>query len=260
MRIVPVPCLKDNYAYLVICERTNRAAVVDPSEAAPVRAAAEREQVVLAAIWNTHHHWDHTGGNAELAAALPGLEVVAHVSDRGRVPAQTREVDEGDTVELGDEVRAAILFNPGHTTGAISYHVAAGPALFTGDTLFAAGCGRLFEGTPAMMHASLSKLAALPGATQVYCGHEYTAGNLRFAAAVEPANPAIAERAAEVARRLAAGRPSIPSTMAEELATNPFLRSADPAVVAAARAHDPGAGDAPVEVFAAVRRWKDGFR
>jgi hydroxyacylglutathione hydrolase len=257
MRIEPVPCLMDNYAYLVVCEATRRAAVVDPAEVDPVLAAAARAEVTLVAIWNTHHHWDHTGGNQGLLARQPDLEVVGHASDAGRIPGLTRPVDEGDTVKVSEEVTAHILFNPGHTTGAISYHLPGHPAVFTGDTLFGAGCGRLFEGTAPMMHASLSKLAVLPARTQVYCGHEYTAANLAFAAAVEPNNARIAERARAVAALGA--RPSVPFTIAEELATNPFLRATDPAVIAAALARD-AAATTPAAVFAALRRWKDGFR
>lgn len=241
MRIVPIPCLKDNYAYLVICELSRRAAVVDPSEAAPVIAAARQEGVELEAIWNTHHHLDHTGGNQELVTALRGLEVVAHESDRGRVPSQTRYVSEGDTVSIGQEVSAEIIFNPGHTSGAISFHIADPGAVFTGDTLFGAGCGRLFEGTPADMHRSLSKLAALPGHTQVYCGHEYTEKNLAFAAEAEKDNPAIAERIARVAELRRLGRFSVPFSMAEEQATNPFVRA--------------GSADRLGE----LRAWKDRF-
>jgi hydroxyacylglutathione hydrolase len=241
MRIVSIPCLTDNYAYLVICEASRQAAVVDPSEAAPVIAAARQEGVELAAIWNTHHHWDHTGGNQELASAVRGLEVVAHESDRGRVPAQTRFVGEGDAVSVG-QVSARIIHNPGHTSGAISYHVADGDgAVFTGDTMFGAGCGRLFEGTPADMHTSLGKLAALPADTRVYCGHEYTEKNLAFAAEAERDNRAIAERRARVAELRRRGQPSVPFTMAEEQATNPFVR----------------AGTA--ERLGELRAWKDRF-
>lgn len=258
MRIVAVPCLKDNYAYLVVCEASSTAAVVDPSESEPVLAAAGREGVDLAAIWNTHHHWDHTGGNKKLLEAVPELEVVGHTSDRGRIPGQTTFVDQGDEVTLGQEIRARIIYNPGHTRGAISYHLADHAAVFTGDTLFCAGCGRLFEGSPQEMHDSLSRLAALPGDTRVYCGHEYTAANLRFAAAVEPDNQAIGERAARVRAQRDQGEPTVPGLMADELATNPFLRASEPGVVAAARAQSAG-DDSPVEVFAALRRWKDGF-
>jgi hydroxyacylglutathione hydrolase len=257
MRIVPVACLADNYAYLVVCERTGRAAVVDPSEAEPVLAAVAREGVELAAVWCTHHHYDHTDGNLGLKMARPGLPVYAHDSDRGRVPGQTAGLAEGDCVEV-DDVVARIVHNPGHTTGAVSY-VVGERAVFTGDTLFGAGCGRIFEGTPPMMHASLHKLAELPDLIEVYCGHEYTVNNLRFAAQVEPQSAQVAARAERVAALRAAGRPSVPSTMAEERATNPFLRSAVPAVAESARRHEPGAAD-EIEVFAALRRWKDKFR
>ncbi len=240
MRIVSIPCLSDNYAYLVICEATQRAAIVDPSEAAPVLAAVHQQGVELHAIWNTHHHWDHTGGNQELVAAVRGLEVVAHESDRGRVPAQTRFLNEGDTVSVG-QVRASIIHNPGHTTGAISFHIADPGAVFTGDTMFGGGCGRLFEGTPADMHASLTKLAALPGTTQVYCGHEYTEKNLAFAAEAEKDNAAVAERLARVSELRKNGQPSVPFTMAEEQATNPFVRA--------------GSADRLGE----LRAWKDRF-
>jgi hydroxyacylglutathione hydrolase len=162
----------------------------------------------------------------------------------------TRAVNDGDTIELGG-VRAKIIHNPGHTLGAITF-VVDDACAFTGDTLFAAGCGRVFEGTPAMMHASLARLAALPPATRVYFGHEYTANNLRFAAAVEPENAQVAARAA------ALRTPSTPSTIADERATNPFLRSDAPTVIAAARAR--GAAEDPVSVFAAIRAWKDSFR
>jgi len=258
MRIVPVACLSDNYAYLLISESSRRAAVVDPSEAAPVLAAADDAGVALAAIWCTHHHHDHVGGNLELLAAHPDLAVVGHASDRGRIPGQTTFVDHDDTVTM-DDLTARIIHNPAHTRGAISYYLADPGAVFTGDTLFLAGCGRLFEGTPADMHASLSRLAALPDATRVYCGHEYTAANLRFAAAVEPDNPAVARRAAAVADARAAGQPTMGSPLADERATNPFVRVAEPAVIAAARAHGAESDD-PVEVLGAVRRWKDGFR
>lgn len=257
MRIIPVPCLKDNYAYLVICEATRIAAVVDPSEAGPVLEAVKREDVRLRAIWNTHHHWDHTGGNKKLLEALPELEVVAHTSDRGRIPGQTTFVDEGDEIALGEEIGARIIHNPGHTSGAISFHLAENGAVFTGDTLFCAGCGRLFEGMPGQMHESLARLAALPEHTAVYCGHEYTAANLRFAAAVEPGNQAVKERAARVRAQRDRGEPTVPGTLADELATNPFLRASQPPVIETVR--DRARSDAPADIFAALRRWKDAF-
>lgn len=240
MRVVAVPCLQDNYAYLVITA-ANRAAVVDPGEAGPVLEAVAREGVTLAAIWATHHHPDHVGGNRELLAALPGLEVVAHRHDQDRVRGITRAVVDGDEVTL-DEVRARIIHNPGHTLGAISWWLEADGAVFTGDTLFAAGCGRMFEGDAAMFHASLQRLAALPPSTRVYFGHEYTASNLRFAAHTEPDVAAIAARVAEVAERRARHEPTTPSTIADELATNPFVRAPD------------------ATTFGARRSAKDGFR
>jgi hydroxyacylglutathione hydrolase len=224
MRVVVVPCLKDNFAYLVIDGQ--RCAVVDPGEAPPLEAALARENVELAAIWLTHHHHDHVGGVKELLAAHPGVEVVAHSSDRERAPGVTKLVDDGDVVTMGS-LRAEIIHNPGHTLGAISYHVSG--AVFTGDTLFAAGCGRLFEGTPEMMYTSLTRLAALPPETRVYFGHEYTAANLAFARAVEPDNAAVTARAAQLPT------PSTPSTIADERATNPFVRAPDVASFAQRR-------------------------
>lgn len=248
MRVVPVPCLKDNFAYLVI--DGDRAAVIDPGEAAPIEAALAREGVTLAAIWATHHHRDHVGGVPELIARRPGLAVVAGERDADKIAGVTHRLADGDEAELGG-LRARAIHNPGHTLGAISF--AAGDAVFTGDTLFGAGCGRLFEGDAAMMHASLARLAALPPETRVYFGHEYTAANLRFAAAVEPDNAAALRRAAELPA------PSTPSTIGVERATNPFLRVAEPAVIAAARARGAAADD-PASVFAAIRAWKDGFQ
>jgi len=230
MRVLSIPCLSDNYAYLVI--DGNSAAVVDPSEHAPVLDALAREGVTPTAIWLTHHHWDHVGGVEGLVAAHPSLEVVAHESDHARIPKLTRRVTEGDVVTLGS-LKAKIIHNPGHTLGAISYWIeepnGAG-AVFTGDTLFGAGCGRVFEGTPDMMYASLTKLAALPPATRVYFGHEYTASNLRFAAHAVPGNEQIAARAAKLTT------PSTPSTIGDERATNPFVLAKDAAEFAARRA------------------------
>lgn len=248
MRVVPVPCLKDNFAYLVI-DDGGRCAVVDPGEAGPIEAALVRERAQLAAVWATHHHPDHVGGVPELVASHPGIEVVVGARDAQRTPHVTRTVDDGDEVALG-ELRARCIHNPGHTLGAVTYVV--NGCAFTGDTLFGGGCGRVFEGDPAMMHASLMRLAALPPDTRVYFGHEYTASNLRFAAAVEPDNQRIAARARALAT------PSTPSTIADERATNPFLRAAEPGVMSAAQAR--GAAGDPVSVFAAVRAWKDNFK
>ncbi len=262
MRIVVVPNLEDNYAYLVI--DGDRAAVVDPGQAAPILAAAAREGVTLTAVWATHHHPDHVGGVPELLRALPGLEIVAHERDRERVPGANRLVADGDAIALGD-VRATAIHNPGHTMGAVSYWIGAADthpgAVFTGDTLFAAGCGRLFEGTAADMQASLARLASLPETTEVYFGHEYTEANLKFAAAVEPASAAVAARIAEAQALRAAGRYTTPSTVAAERATNPFVRTSDEAVRAAAIARDAAiARTDPAAVLGAIRTWKNSFR
>ncbi len=228
--ITPIPCLKDNYAYLVTCDRTKKTAIVDPSEAAPVLEAVKRAGVKVDAIWNTHHHWDHVGGNEELVSELGIAEVCGHASDKGRIAAQTRFLEEGDRFTLGD-LSVRILHIPGHTTGAIAYVVEGqgSPAVFTGDTLFVAGCGRLFEGTPEMMFASLAKVAALPAETRVYCGHEYTKANLAFAAHTEPDNEDVKRAAASVQV------PSVPSTIAAEKRINPFVRARNVAEFAARR-------------------------
>lgn len=263
MRVLTIPCLTDNYAYLVHKDGQKDAFVIDPSESAPVIAAVDREGLRLIAIVNTHHHWDHVGGNEELRKRYGDLPVYAHVSDVGRVPMQTERVEEGRSLQIaGLELRP--LHVPGHTLGAVSYCVE--DVVFTGDTLFIAGCGRLFEGTPEGMVASLSKLAALPPETRVFCGHEYTVSNLRFAQTVEPENEAIARKleAARAARER--GEATVGSSMGDERATNPFLRCAEPAVQArfnfgrgsASAVPSPGASLA--DVFAAVRRAKDTFR
>ncbi len=256
MRVVPVPCLKDNYAYLVI--DGGSAAVVDPGEAPPIEAALAREHVTLAAVWATHHHYDHTDGIPALVAAHPGIEVIVGQTDADKVKHVTRIVKAGDEVTLGD-VRAKIIHNPGHTLGAVSFYVADPGWVFTGDTLFAGGCGRVFEGDPAMMRASLAKLAELPPDTKVYFGHEYTAANLKFALAVEPDSGPITKRAHAVAELRARNEFTTPSTIADERATNPFLRTTEPRVYAAAQNRDDSVSD-PDTAFAAIRTWKNNFK
>ncbi len=233
--------------------------VVDPGDAAPVLARLARERLGLAAIVTTHHHADHVGGNRALLAAH---DVPVFAPAHEVIPGATRMLAEGDRVELpGVGTQLRVLDVPGHTAGHIAYvGDIGGPVLFCGDTLFAAGCGRLFEGTAAQMWDSLSKFARLDGATRVYCAHEYTLANLRFAQAVEPANAAIGARIAAESRKRAAGEPTVPSTIALELATNPFLRVREPAVRAAAAAHAGTALAADVDVFAALREWKNAFR
>jgi hydroxyacylglutathione hydrolase len=248
--------LNDNFAYLIWPEGQKTAAVVDPSEAGPVRAALAAEGLRLGAILNTHHHWDHVGGNDALLEELPGLSVYGHVSDAERIPGQTERLEHGQAFDLlGLSFR--VLHIPGHTTGAVAYVVE--DAVFTGDTLFAAGCGRLFEGTPEMMHTSLNvHLSGLPDATRVFFGHEYTVSNLRFAAHVEPDNQDVRAKAERVAQQLAAGEHSTPSTIGEERRTNPFMRC-DAAGVRAHVADRVPAGAPAHQVLGAIRAEKDAF-
>ena len=255
MEIHIVPCLSDNYAYVLTHE--GAAVVVDPSEAAPVQKALEALGVAITGIWATHHHHDHVGGIADLVRQNAGLEVVgsAYDSEHGRVPAQTHAVSEGEPLWFGGH-RVRVLEVPGHTLGAVAYLIEG--ALFSGDTLFAAGCGRLFEGSPATMLASMTALRSLPEETRLYCGHEYTQKNLSFARSIEPDNADIAQRLEQVNALRAAGRPSIPCTLGDERKTNPFFRWDVPAVIAKARALG-AESDEPEPVFAAIRRARNGF-
>jgi len=255
MKIVQIPLLRDNYAYLLICDKTKQTAVVDPSEAEPVLRRIETEQVSLRAILNTHHHRDHTGGN-EGILAKHNVEVYGHKSDQSRITGLTHGVDEGDEVSIGD-MNGKVFYIPGHTTGHIAFLF--DNNLFCGDTLFTAGCGRLFEGTPEQMHASLKKLMALPDNTKIYCGHEYTESNLRFAMSVESKNPKLASRFERVQGLRSRGTPTVPSTMEEEKQTNPFLRWDSKELQASVKSVDPNAALDPVSVFAAVRKMKDSF-
>ena len=256
MQVTIVPCLTDNYAYVLLAPGAKRAVVVDPGESEPVERALAELGVTLGAILATHHHGDHVGGNAELAKRYPGIRVYGHSSDRGRIPAQTDFVEHGATVEV-EGLSFHTLHIPGHTLGAVAY--AGEGAVFTGDTLFAAGCGRLFEGTPAQMYESLNvKLAALPDDTLVYCGHEYTASNLRFAAHMEPGNAAVAAKASRVAEQRTRGEATVPSTLAEEKATNPFMRCDSPEVISRVSS-SLSADRSPAAILGAVRVAKDKF-
>jgi hydroxyacylglutathione hydrolase len=232
LRVERIPTLRDNYTYLLTCEQSGEAAIVDAPEAAPVERRVERLGARVTRVLSTHHHPDHSAANPALAKRYDA-PVYGHHSDAKRIPGFTNGLEEGDTIQVGEQ-RASILFIPAHTRGHIAY-VFDG-AVFCGDTLFAAGCGRLFEGTPEMMYSALvEKLGRLPGDTRVYCGHEYTVGNLRFAAHVEPDNEAVrrALAAAEERRAGAAAdwhdatpdEMTVPSTIADEHATNPFLRA-----------------------------------
>lgn len=253
LEIHQVPVLSDNYVYLVRDPETEATAAVDPSVAGPVLAELDRRGWRLTHILSTHHHHDHVGGNLELKRAT-GCTIVGNRADARRIPGLDIAVAEGDEVALGNQ-KAQVIEVYGHTVGHIAYWFRDSAALFCGDTLFALGCGRLFEGTAAQMWSSLSKLRDLPGDTRVYCAHEYTLANAAFALDVDPGNAALRERAARVRALRADGRPTVPSTLAEERATNPFLRAdADDLKRAASL---PG-GD-PVDVFAEIRRQKDVF-
>ena len=246
--------LSDNFIYLVHDPASGATAAVDPAQAAPVLAALEAKGWRLSHILNTHHHGDHTGGNLELQRATGALVVGAR-ADAARIPGIGVEVGEGDSFLLGNG--AAVVFEtPGHTIGHIAFWFPDSDALFCGDTLFSLGCGRLFEGSARQMWDSLSKLRGLPPETLVYCAHEYTLANGRFARLVERDNPALAARIDEAARQIASGRATVPSTLAGECATNPFLR-ADIAAVARAVGLEPG-GD-PALVLGELRRRKDVF-
>lgn len=254
MRLTALTAFEDNYIWALVDDEGN-AVIVDPGDAAPVLAASSLG-LWPAGVLLTHHHPDHSGGVAALRARWPTLPVFA--ADDPRIPHATERVGEGSRFQLNNW-EFTVLAVPGHTLSHIAFHGAEGH-LFCGDTLFSLGCGRLFEGTPAQMLGSLERLAALPGDTAVCCGHEYTLANAAFARAVDPANDALRRRTEEAQAMRNAGRPTLPSTLAMELATNPFLRVDAPAVrtaVAGWLGREPADR---VETFAGLRRWKDGFR
>ena len=255
--IEALPAFTDNYLWLLQEPTSQRCAVVDPGAAAPVLAwLSAHAGWQLSDILITHHHPDHVGGVLQLQAQT-GARVWGPA--RETIPGRDAALKDGDVIQvLGLDLQ--VIDVPGHTLGHIAYYQAAAePRLFCGDTLFAGGCGRIFEGTPAQMHGSLQRLAALPGNTLVYCTHEYTLSNLRFAQAVEPDNPAIAERLTSVTALRAAGRISLPSTLALEHATNPFLRVSEPAVKQQAEAHDQCHHADALAVFTSLRSWKNSF-
>jgi len=234
------------------------AAVVDPGDAAPVLAYLDAQGLALSAIVATHHHNDHVGGIPDLVARF---DVPVYGPAGESIPRRTTALREGDAITLpGLGLALSVLDIPGHTAGHVALYSTTDPMVFCGDTLFAAGCGRLFEGTPAQMLSSLSKLAALPPATRVYCGHEYTVANLRFALAVEPGNPELHASMARAGAQRARHEPTLPSTIGDERSTNPFLRAAVPAVRAAAEAHAGRPLPDPVAAFAVLRQWKNEFK
>jgi hydroxyacylglutathione hydrolase len=245
LRVERIPTLRDNYTYLIVCEATNEAAIVDAPEFDPVVRRVEATGARVTKILSTHHHPDHSMANPQLAERY-GVPVFGHRSDAHRLPGFTHGIEEGDSVSVGKE-EARVLFIPAHTRGHVAYAFTRACAVFCGDTLFAAGCGRLFEGTPEMMWTALSeKLGSLSDDTRVYCGHEYTESNLRFAAHVEPLNPHVArklERVRGIRARAAADwhdatpdEMTVPSTIGEERLTNPFLRAGNAEELARRRA------------------------
>lgn len=261
MRIRPVEAFSDNYIWVLDKPGAGNACVVDPGDAEPVLRLLRAEGCSLAAILLTHHHADHVGGVRELLRHFP--EAIVHGPSTPKIETVTECMQEGDVFELLQR-RFEVLAVPGHTLDHIAYHVPASGedcgVLFCGDTLFAAGCGRLFEGTPDLMYQSLQKFSRLPASTQVYCAHEYTVANLQFALAAEPDNAAISERLTEALAIRAAGKPTLPSTMDMELRTNPFLRCHIQFTGRKAKISAMENASSEVEVFAALRRWKDNFR
>ena len=255
MRVVAIPQLMDNYAYLVVDPDTGQAAIVDCAEAEPVLRTIAQERVTLTAVLPTHHHFDHVGGNLDLLAAQPGLAVYG--VDQ-RIPGLTQAVRDGDHVRVGS-LDARVIFIPAHTTGHIAYYFSGQHAVFTGDTLFAGGCGRLFEGDAAMMIRSLSKLSALPDDTDVYFGHEYTEKNLRFALTLEPHNAALEKKHAWAQAQNRQGGTTTPTTIASEKATNPFLRWDSAELRQTLHERFPDLPMDDVNVFAKTRALKDEY-
>ena len=261
LTLTPLPAFDDNYLWLL--DNGREALVVDPGDAAPVAAALDARGLTLAGILLTHHHGDHVGG---VNALRPRLQGPVYGPAHEKLPEPVQRLNGGDTVELLG-VRFTVMDVPGHTAGHIAYFAAdvpgLDPLLFCGDTLFSGGCGRLFEGTPAQMLHSLDSLAALPPETCVCCAHEYTLSNLRFAHEVDPTNAALAAYTRWAQAQRAAGQPTLPGRIGTEVQINPFLRCTEPALRDAARRHAPlklSAEPSPVDVFATLREWKNGFR
>ncbi|KAF5736486.1 Hydroxyacylglutathione hydrolase cytoplasmic family protein [Tripterygium wilfordii] len=257
MKIFHVPCLEDNYAYLIIDESTKEAAVVDPVEPEKILQAATDHGVQLKFVLTTHHHWDHAGGNDKMKELVPGIKVYGGSIDN--VKGCTDKVESGDRISLGADVNILCLHTPCHTKGHISYYVTSkdgeDPVVFTGDTLFIAGCGKFFEGTAEQMYQLLCiTLGSLPKPTQVYCGHEYTVKNLQFALTVEPDNAKIRDKLSWALKQRQAGLPTIPSTIEEEMETNPFMRVDLPEL------QEKVGCESPVDALRKIRQLKDNWR
>lgn len=254
IHVYQFPCLQDNYGLLVHDVATGATASIDAPDGGAILAAAQAKGWAITDVLVTHHHQDHTQGIEALREAFADLRVVGPAKEARRIPGVDSEVSEGHYVEIG-ESRAKVLETPGHTLGHVCYWFEDDDVAFCGDTLFALGCGRAFEAPPPVLWESLCKLAQLPGETEIYCGHEYTQANARFALTIEPGNAVLKDRAEKIDLLRAKGRPTLPTTIALELATNPFLRADEPSVAKAV-----GLPDAdPAEVFTAVRERKNKF-
>lgn len=256
MQVYRLPALSDNYIYVLHDPGSNTAAVVDPAEAQPVLNCLQELQAELVAIFNTHHHQDHIGGNGKLLQKFPNAVVYGGAEDRGRIPEQQVFLQEGDRVDFAGHT-GEVLFVPGHTRAHIAYYFPPSESqgvgeLFSGDTLFTGGCGRLLEGTPEQMMHSLSKLRALPDPTRVWCGHEYTLKNLQFAQSIDQ-NPDLEVRLAEVKAARSRLEPTVPSLIGLEKQTNPFLRWDNPSLKASVNGQD------DVQTFTRLRGLKDQF-
>jgi hydroxyacylglutathione hydrolase len=253
LTILQIPVLTDNYIYLIHDPVSKETAAIDPALAPPVLEVLDKKGWRLTYIFNTHHHWDHVGGNLELKQET-GCKIIAARSDSDRIPGIDVGVGDGDVISLGSHT-AKIIATPGHTSGHIVYYFANEDALFCGDTLFVMGCGRLFEGTPEQMYQSLQKLQALPPATRVYCTHEYTQANGRFALSIEPDNGQLQQKMIDVQQLRAKNQSTAPSTIAQESATNPFFRTDSLSIQKTLGLEH----QSPVQVFTELRKRKDTF-
>ena len=258
MAITIVTQLSDNFAYLISDDQSGECAVVDCAEADKVIEAAKRHHLKLTAVLTTHWHPDHSGGNSDIVGKVPGLKVFGASAENGRIPALTNPVADGDTFRIG-ALEARVIGIPAHTNGHVAYYFPQLKSVFTGDTLFVAGCGRVFEGKAATMVDSLAKLSKLPDDTKVYCGHEYTEKNLRFAMTLEPNNQRIKTKHEWAKKTVADGGHTVPSTIEDEKRTNPFLRTDSIELIANVKRADPQIGGDPISIFAKARELKDRF-